>query len=270
MGITILDGPMGTQLLARGVATPLPGWSAHALETHPGVVSAIHRDYARAGAKVHTADTFRTRRRQFPDRWRELTRLAVTLAREAVPANHRVAGSIAPIEDCYRPDLSPADPRPEHREMARALAEAGADVLLCETFPNVEEAEVAVEEAVATGVETWASFTAGPDADLLTPDQVREGAKRVAALGASAVMVNCIPAVKMLPYVEAIADVGVAVGAYANAGSVDDRMGWRSEPGRAERYATLARTWVEAGATIIGGCCGTGPEHVAALADHLC
>src|SRR6185436_12595780 len=107
-------------------------------------------------------------------------RRAVAIARAAVPAGHRVAGSLAPLEDCYRPDLSPADPRPEHRELARALADAGVDLLLCETFPHAGEALVACEEAVATGLETWVSFTAGPDGSLLSPAEVEAAAREAA------------------------------------------------------------------------------------------
>src|SRR6185436_19015238 len=110
-------------------------------------------------------------------------RRAVAIARAAVPAGHRVAGSLAPLEDCYRPDRSPADPRPEHREMARALAAAGVDLILCETFPHVGEALVAVEEAVATGIPTWIALTAGPGADLLSPGEVARGAREAVARG---------------------------------------------------------------------------------------
>lgn len=271
----LLDGPMGTELLARGVPTPLPGWSAHALDHAPDVVAAIHRDYAAAGATIHTACTFRTRPRT-ADRWEDLARRAVRLCREAIPSTHRVAGSLAPLEDCYRPDLSPPDPRPEHRALARVLAEEGCDLLLCETFPHVGEALVAVEEAVATGLETWLSLTAGPHADLLTPRQVRDGALHAVRAGASAVLVNCVPATRTLDFVRALAEVagatGVPFGAYANAGAPDDRMGWSPappDPAAAERYADLAAAWVEAGATILGSCCGTSPAHIAALARRF-
>ncbi|WP_434045365.1 MULTISPECIES: homocysteine S-methyltransferase family protein [Sorangium] len=267
--LVILDGPLGTELAARGIETPAPLWSAAALLDARGceVVRAIHRDYARAGATVHTANTFRTRRRQAGAAWAELAARAVSLAREAVPPGHRVAGSIAPLEDCYRPDLSPAAARGEHRELARALASAGVDVLLCETFPHVGEALVALEEAVATGVEAWASFTAGPEADLLSPDDVEVAARQAVARGARAVLVNCTPAARTLAYVERLAACGAPFGAYANAGAPGEGLGWRAAPGSsaAARYADLARGWIEAGATIVGGCCGTGPEHVAAL-----
>ena len=78
----LLDGPMGTELLDRGVPTPLPGWSAHAMDSDPDVIRQIHADFAAAGATVQTANTFRTKERQFPDRWRQLTGLAVELARQ--------------------------------------------------------------------------------------------------------------------------------------------------------------------------------------------
>jgi S-methylmethionine-dependent homocysteine/selenocysteine methylase len=277
MPVTILSGPMGTELAARGVPTPRPGWSAHALELAPELVARIHRDYAAAGATVHVANTFRTKRRVFPDRWEALARRAVTLCRESIAPTHRVAGSIAPLEDCYRPDLSPPDPCPEHRELAGALADAGSDILLCETFPLVREALIAAEEAVATGVETWVSFTAGPSADLLTVPQVRRGALEAVRLGAAAVLVNCTPATRTLEYVRVLAEVGAATGApfgaYANAGRPDEGLGWLP-PGEAgdaaaRRYADLAAAWVAEGATLIGSCCGTGPAHTAELARRF-
>ena len=271
-GVTILDGAMGTLLFERGVPTPPPLWSAHALRVAPDAVRAIHAEYAAAGASVHTANTFRTKRRSAPDDWEELARLAVRLAREGAMPGQRVAGSIAPLEDCYRPDLSPgAASRAEHRELARVLAAAGADVLLCETFPHVGEALVAVEEAVATGLPTWVAFTAGPDATLLSTAEVGRGAREAVLRGASGVLVSCVPAPRMLPFVVALAGAGAQFGAYANAGAPTEGLGWTVSPtpDAAERYADLADTWLAAGATLIGSCCGTGPAHIAALARRF-
>lgn len=263
--VTLLDGPLGTELGARGVPTPAPLWSALALLTHPDMVAKIHQEYAESGAQIHTANTFRTQPRHAGTAWEELTRKALSLARAAVPSTHLVAGSIAPLEDCYRPDLSPADPRPEHRRFCRLLADAGADLLLCETFPHVGEALVAVEEAVATGLPTWVAFTAGPEGTLLTPAQIREGAREAVRRGVSAVLVNCTAASLMQPFVEALAGVGVPFGAYANAGAMEDGLGWGSPGDGPERYAALAARWQEAGATILGGCCGTSAAHIRAL-----
>lgn len=269
VSITLLDGPMGTELLARGVETPLPGWSAYALDTAPEIVRDIHADYAAAGATVHRTNTFRTKRRDAPERWQERTRRAVELCREAVPSSHRVAGSIAPLEDCYTPAESPEDPRAEHREFARALADYGCDLLVCETFPHVAEGLIAVEEAVATGCETWIAFTAGPKANLLTPSEIASAGREAVQRGASAVLVNCVPVLRTSEYVAELADLGVRFGAYANAGEPDDGFGWRSDPGEPDRYACVALEWADLGATILGACCGTGPAHVRALARAL-
>ena len=263
--VTILNGPMGTELIARGVSIPEPLWSARAIEEAPEVIAAIHRDYVEAGATVHTTNTFRTKRRSAGANWDKLARKAVEIARLSVPRTHRVAGGIAPLEDCYRPDLSPADPRDEHREVCRVLADAGVDVLLCETFPHVSEALVATEEAVATGLPTWVSFTAGPEADLLSPVDVERGAREAVARGASVVLFNCTRATKTLPYVERLARVGVPFGVYANAGPLEDGLGWTNSPEGPERYAALAAKWVRLGATFVGACCGLGPAHIRAL-----
>jgi S-methylmethionine-dependent homocysteine/selenocysteine methylase len=251
--LVVLDGPMGTELARRGVALPAPAWSAVALDVAPELVTAVHRDYVAAGATVHTANTFRTKRRSVGPRWEELARRAVRLAREAV-GSLRVAGSLAPLEDCYRPDLSPGlASREEHRELARVLADEGVDVLLCETFPDPTEAVVAVEEAARTGVETWAALWPA------TPASLRDTARACVEAGARVVLVNCVAARDTLPFVEALADLGVPFGAYANAGWGPDAVEG------ADDYEALARTWIAAGATVVGGCCGTGPAHIARL-----
>ena len=256
--IVLLDGPMGTELGARGVPLPSPAWSAEALRTHPKVVGAIHQEYADAGAKVHRTNTFRTQPRIYGQAYRALVHTAVKLAKRA---GGRIAGSMAPVEDCYRPDLSPPEPvaRACHRAMATALADEGCDLLVCETFPHAVEARIAVEEAVATGTETWAALTAGPDASLMTPSAMRAAARGCVDAGAHAVLVACTDAESTLAYVEQLADLGVAFGAYANAGMPAEAMS-------PERYVELARAWKAAGATILGACCGTGPAHVRALA----
>jgi S-methylmethionine-dependent homocysteine/selenocysteine methylase len=266
MACCVLDGPVGTELTRRGVDLPPPAWSALALDACPELVATIHREYVAAGAQVHTANTFRTKRRCVGARWEELARRAVALVREAAPGL-RVAGSIAPLEDCYRPDLSPgARSAAEHRELAQRLAAEGVDVLLCETFAHPVEAAVAVEEAARTGVETWVALTAGPGGDLLTPAAMRQAALDCVRAGARAVLVNCTAATRTLPFVQAIADVGVPFGAYANAGAASEGLGWSADAiTGAHAYAAHARQWVDAGATLVGGCCGTGPEHIRAL-----
>ncbi len=281
MRVTLLDGPVGTELARRGVPTPLPLWSAAAIEQAPEALARIHADYAAAGATVHTANTFRTDawtlgRLGLGDRWQELTAKAVAIARGAVPDDHRVAGSISPLEDCYRPDLSPpaAVWRVEHGRSVRALGEAGVDLLLCETFPHPGEALAALDAALEVGLPVWLALTPGPFGDLLTDAVILETLDEAARRGAEAVLVNCSRPERLsrlIPrLVEGAGERGAEVGAYGNVGEPDDEVGWRNEgPARPEPYAAAAVGWAEAGASIVGGCCGTTPEHIAALAEAL-
>lgn len=269
MSVEILDGAMGTELAARGLRLDPPAWSARANLDAPDVVGSVHRDYAIAGATLHTANTFRTQPRALGPRWETSLRAAVQLARDAVPEDHQVIGSMAPVEDCYQPERSPgAAARNEHRLVARALASAGCDLLLVETFSAEAEAEVAVDEALHTGIPVWLSLTAGPFGALLSPDELGEVAGRMSDSGVARVLVNCIAATRIDPYVEAIANLGLPFGVYANAGRKNEGLGWGASPEQAApAYVELARCWVDAGATVVGGCCGTGPAHVRALAE---
>ncbi len=274
----LLDGPVGTELARRGIPTPLPLWSAAAIEDAPAALARIHADYAAAGATIHTANTFRTapytlERLGLADRGARLTRDAVRIARDAVPAGHRVAGSIAPLEDCYRPDLAPdlVTCRTEHGRHARELAAAGVDLLLCETFPHAGEALAALDAALETGKPVWLSLTPGPSGDLLSPGEIVTTLAEAARRGAAAVLVNCAPVPRIEPLLARIAEVaidaGVDFGAYGNVGEPDDTTGWRNDgDARPAPYAEAARRWLDLGATILGGCCGTTAAHIAALA----
>src|SRR5438067_10454990 len=129
----VIDGATGTELARRGIDTRTSLFSAAALLDDRGcrTLREVHRDYVNAGAQVITANTFRTNPRKAGPRWRDLTETAVRIARES--GAQAVAGSIAPAAECYLPALRPRDALPEHREMARALAESGCDLLLVET-----------------------------------------------------------------------------------------------------------------------------------------
>ncbi len=278
---------MGTELIRRGV--PLPDgpddeWSAWAIRHAPDEIARVHTAYARAGAMVHVAATFRTQPRIMPTEYVGMTQAAVEIARIAALPGQRVAGSLAPIMDCYRPDLSPdaTTARGLHAQMARALADSGVDVIICETFPHAGEALIAVEESVRTGTETWLALTGGPDLSLMSPAAIGFAGVEAARRGASAVLVNCVAATRTFDAVLSIRqaldgaarsdpELGrVRVGAYANAGPRTDHLGWDTDAElAAQKYAQLAQLWVQAGATIVGSCCGTGPAHTRALRAAL-
>jgi S-methylmethionine-dependent homocysteine/selenocysteine methylase len=234
----------------------------------------VHRAYVEAGAVVIAAATFRTSRRALAaagleSRFPELARLAVREAREAAAGRARVAGSIAPLEDCYRPDLRPpaAEASREHLEHARALAEAGCDLLLVETVAAADEGLAAVAAAAATGLPVWVAAMATPRGTLLDGGDLGDFFRRAASAGASAALINCTPPDGVDLALPAAAASGVPFGAYAHLGEVDPAVPWGRAPDLSpEEYARRALRWIERGATIVGGCCGTGPDHVRALA----
>jgi len=271
MAVQILDGAIGTELISRGLELEAPAWSARAIREAPALLAEVHADYARAGATLHTANTFRTQPRTLGEGWPEALGAAVRIARDAVTPGCAVLGSMAPIEDCYRPDLSPGSrARAQHREIASALATAGCDVLLCETFANGPEALVAVEAALATGLPVWLSLTAGPFGDLLSPAELAHIGKDAVSSGVERLLVNCVAATQIGAYVDAIAALGAPIGVYANADREEDALGWgATSPRAAQAYADLAERWKGAGASVIGGCCGTGPLHIRALAERF-
>jgi S-methylmethionine-dependent homocysteine/selenocysteine methylase len=278
----LLDGATGTELARRGIDVALPLWSARALIDAPAEVERVHADYLAAGADAVTTCTFRTHRRSLAkagmgDRAAELTKRAVNLARRArdrAKPGALVLGSVAPLEDCYRPDLAPPAPVAlvEHGAMIRQLLAAGADAILIETMGTVHEAIAAAEAARRLAAGRWMiSFCVKSEGP---PGILQNGRGLTDALtglgGAAAVGVNCVAAPAVLANVRLLRRLlppSVRVMAYGNVGQSDETGAWtQSDAVTPRRYAELARSWEDAGATIIGGCCGTTPETIAAMA----
>lgn len=275
----LLDGATGTELTRRGVDTSLPLWTAAAILEAPDVLRQIHRDYVEAGAELITANTFRTHARSlkaagWDQRAGELTERAVQLAREAAGQRAWVAGSLAPLEDCYSPERTPADDAlaREHAEQATNLAAAGVDCILAETMPTVREAMAAARAAVATGLPTWVGFVCDSEGKLLSGESVAEAAEGVLPLGPAGLLINCTPTPEVHRALAALRKAAgdMPLGAYGNIGRPDPQQGWvTTDAADPEAYARYAETWLSSGARLIGGCCGTTPDHIAALRKLL-
>ncbi len=285
----LLDGATGTELNRRGVDTGLPLWSANALLQAPDVLRQVHMDYLAAGAEVITANTFRTHRRTLAraglgDRAPELTYLAIQIARQATSlyAGHPkgrstpdafIAGSLAPLEDCYSPELVPPQEEceREHAEMARNLAEAGADLILIETMNTVREAEAAAEAARQTGLPFAVSFVCRADGRLFSGETVVDAAHALERFGPRMLGINCTPTPSIHhPLRELRAATHLPIYGYANVGHTDDIQGWtNTDDVSPDEYAALAHRWLTLGLRMVGGCCGTTPAHIRALRNIL-
>ncbi len=276
----LLDGAIGGELRNRLGGEDTALLPATANLDAPGEVERLHRDYIAAGARVITTNTYATVRQRLPEdraaRWGEMVLAACRAARGAAPGGVRVAGSLPPLHGSYRPEGVGdfATIKATYAEHA-ALMEPLVDLFICETMTTPEEARAAAEAASAAGRPVWVSWCLRDDGLLRSGETLAGAWAAVRHTGPEAVLVNCCAPEVATAAMGDLARMGPPFGAYSNAfGAIP--AGWTIRDGisalgtRADltpdAYAMHVRDWLDAGATIAGGCCGIGPAHVAALA----
>ena len=202
--LLIMDGGMGTEILHRGVSTTLPLWSAEALLTHPETVQHIHEDYIEAGAQIIITNTFRTTRRAFAkldiaDKASAATILACELVQQAiehVKPEHEVyiAGSMAPLEDCYSPELTPSNQElmQEHAIYTQDLKSGGVDFLLLETMITLRETLAAIQAARQLAMPFAVSFCTDELGTLLGGEPLGEVVREVEKYDPIFLGINCV------------------------------------------------------------------------------
>jgi S-methylmethionine-dependent homocysteine/selenocysteine methylase len=289
----LLDGGMGRELRFRGVETPSTIWSAHALLVAPQVVKQVHVDYISAGADIITTNTYGVIRSDlakvgFEDRFAELNTLACTLAQEARDTVERpvlIAGSLPPLQGSFRPDLVGTydEIEPLYQEQAEILAPY-VDLLLCETMSSAEEGRAAASAACQTGLPVWVSWTLNEDQSgrLRSGETIAEAMDALSDLPVTGYLVNCCLPESITAAVPHLAAPGArVVGGYANTfhkipqgwtldgdKPTDGSLDLRSDLDP-ESYVTHVADWLEAGANLVGGCCGTRPAHIARIHQLL-
>jgi methionine synthase I (cobalamin-dependent)/5,10-methylenetetrahydrofolate reductase len=274
-GTMTVDGAMGTQLYERGIL-----YSACFEElnlSRPELVRRVHEDYVRAGAQIIETNTFgaqamRLEKHSLQGQVREINTAAVRVARAAADGRAYVVGAIGP-SGYFLGEASPEDLEAVRRsvtEQAEALVEAGADGLVVETFRQTQELRVAVEAAVrASGGRIPVIATASVDefGRMAEGTSAREVGRLLKEWGAQVIGVNCSDGpMTVLDAVSAMVDVGLPVIAVPNAGlprRVDERLVYVSTP---EYFGVYARRMFKVGVRIVGGCCGTTPEHIRRIA----
>jgi S-methylmethionine-dependent homocysteine/selenocysteine methylase len=278
----LMSGAMGTELQRRGFNTQLPLWSAGANLDAPDIVTEIHADYLAAGADMCVTNTFRTTPRTYaklgkPDLARTSLKAAVDCAKAArlLHPNRDVfiAGSFATLEDCYEPDLVPPEPdlTREHEEQAGWLAAEGVDFLLPETINSLREAIVMAKAASGTGLPFIISFVVRGNGDLFDGTPLSEAIEKTDFKGRAGVSINCRPVDTLSEALQTLTrQYDGFKGIYANGiGHPDDALGWVFEENEDSigKYTAAAKTWRGAGCSMIGGCCGTTPAYIKALAE---
>lgn len=292
--ITLLDGGMGRELERSGAPFRQPEWSALALIEAPETVADVHKAYIRAGAQVITTNSyalvpFHIGEERFRADGARLADLAGRMARQAAEGAKgvRIAGSLPPVFGSYQPELFRADVAAEYLAVLVDGLAPYVDLWLAETQSSLAEARAAATAVAKTGKPLWLSFTLrdGADSDAMSTPELRSGetvaeaALLAVSLGADAMLFNCSRPEVMgaaLAAARAMAP-DLVLGVYANAfdesqdddGAANETVSVIRADLDPPHYCGWAKGWADQGASIIGGCCGIGTEHIHHLAHHL-
>ncbi|MDY4417412.1 homocysteine S-methyltransferase family protein, partial [Selenomonas sp.] len=278
--IYFFDGAMGTMLQAGGLK---PGACPEEMNIiAPDVVKDIHKQYLAAGATIIETNTFGASRLKldhygFEDRVAEFNAAAVRIAKAAIAESGkdaRVAGSMGPTGRFIEPlgDLDFEEAYDAFREQAKALAGAGADLLIIETCIDIQEMRAALLAAKdATNLPVVCQLSYSEDGRTVTGTDPQSAAVILDGLGADIIGVNCsLGPAELIPVVETLAaNCRAPISVQPNAGMPFLKDGKTCFPMGPEEFGTYGPKLLAAGATYLGGCCGTTPAHIAALVKNV-
>src|SRR5947209_3979625 len=275
----LCDGAMGTLLYAKGIF--INRCYDELNLSQPELICGVHHDYLQAGAEIvetntFGANSFRLARHSLADKVRDINRAGARLAREAAKSfDVWVAGSVGPLGTRIEPlgKTSFDEARDSFRQQIQALVEGGVDLLILETFGYLEEIHQAMLAAhdVGSKLPLVAQVTIDEDGNCLDGSDPETFAPKLAEWGADVIGCNCsVGPVAMLDAIERVrAATSLPLAAQPNAGiprSVDGRNIYLCSP---EYMASYARTFAAAGVRMVGGCCGTAPDHIRVMKAAL-
>ena len=282
--LTLLDGGTGRELQHRGLVKRGSIWSALALLERPDVVGDIHESFIEAGADVITSNNYSVvpallAMEGMEDQFESLIPLAGDLAKRARDKRNpavQVAGSLPPLNHSYRADLVGAED--ENIKTYQCIAEGLApnvDLFLCETMSSGIEARSAVRAVTTLGKPIWVAWSLGnePDGRLLSGETIEQAFALLDGLPVDTYLFNCCSPESIssaIPILRRLTDR--PIGAYANSFDVP-RPERGATPLRADItpdcYRDWVAGWIHDGASVLGGCCGIGPAHIALLRDQF-
>lgn len=283
--VALLDGGLGQEIYrrARGVSSPL--WSVAVMLEQPEVVTAVHADFIRAGAKTLTLNTYaatptRLRKQGLEEQIEAIHRQAFQALERAIDATGAqvdIAACLPPLTASYQgqPARSFEDVRDEYATLVQL--QAGADVFLIETMTNTLEARAACAAVSDVDKPCGVAFRLEANGRLKSGETLAEAIAAIEGYSPAAVMLNCCgpelmtdampELVKMYPVVGGYANAFKSVEAVANGGLVDT-LEARADISP-EAYAAQVRQWLVDGARVVGGCCEITPEHIRVMANAL-
>ncbi len=275
--VLVGDGAIGTMLYVKGVGLEVN--FEHLNLVRPELVLELHGEYLSAGAQVIETNTFGANRTKLAPagldkKIAEINRQGAVLARRAAAGQDVfVAGSVGPLARVRgeERELAADESAAVFREQCLALAEGGVDLFILETFSDLEQLKIALKVAVETGLPVIACMAFSEGGRTTAGVGAERVARELTAAGAAMIGVNCgAGPLEALANVRRMAGAtGLPLAAYPNSGFpeyVDGRYIYRATP---EYFAAMGLEMAGAGASLVGGCCGTTPEHIRSLADRL-
>ncbi|QNX86762.1 homocysteine S-methyltransferase family protein [Acinetobacter seifertii] len=288
----ILDGGLGRELARRGAPFRQPEWSALALIEAPETVKEVHLDFINAGAEVITTNNyavvpFHIGQERFETDGVRLIKVAIEQAKNAVKEsgkNVKIAGCLPPLFGSYRADLFQPEQAKNLAEPIINTLSPEVDFWLAETQSCLKEVETVHALLPQDGKDYWVSFTLQDEikqeqALLRSGENMQQVADFIKQSNAKAVLFNCCQPEVILQAINEIKGLipeSVQIGAYANAfppqdesATANDGLDEIRKDLDAPAYLGFAKQWQQAGASLVGGCCGIGPEHIAELSQFF-
>jgi len=286
--ITLLDGGLGQEIQKKTGTNAHPLWSVKVMMDKPSIVSDVHDEFIEAGAdaiavNTYTATPQRLSANGHPEWFEPAQNIALELAVAARNKSSRavqICGCLPPLVASYRADrcLDYSASLETFRSIV-ALEKDRVDVFFIETMAQIAEAEAAIDAAKEAGKPVYVGFTLEDDASnrLRSGEPLADAVAMVKEKDIAGVMVNCSFPEAVTAAMPVLADAGIRFGGYANGftsiaaldpGTSVDRLEARTDLSP-ERYGDFVFSWIEAGASIVGGCCEVGPLHIRYLHERL-
>ena len=280
----IMDGAMGTELMRRGIELPLPLWSSMSNIDQFDQVMNIHKDYIEAGSDILTTNTFRTTPRTFIKAGysqneseiisEQCCNMAIEAAKHAVKKeNTLIAGSVAPLEDCYEPSHFPGKEiaKKEFRLIIDRIIRKGVDILLFETMGNYEEIESALQVSNHIDIQRWLSIVLKNKNSILDGTELQKVVELANKNKIDMVLINCTP----VNIISEALDIFLGYrkgkwGVYPNAGeNMPTKDGEFVSKLDDESFCKAIQDYITLGASVVGSCCGSTPNTVRKISNMI-
>ena len=274
--VEILDGAMGSEFIRRGISLSKHIWSAQLNIDAQEIVYQIHKEYVDAGANYLTTNTFRSTPRSYiktglsvidaTNIAKSSLKNAVSLANEASKDKCKILGSIAPLEDCYKPELFPSidDAKKEFRQLGQWFNDKHIDIYLIETMNSIIETKTCLEQISNFNKPIWVSFVLKDSNHLLSGEELKDAILMLDAFKVDCLLINCSPIDRTNDSLNHVSTLwNKKWGIYPNLGIGEpspDGIITQTQPD--QLYLNVVKNAIDLGASFIGGCCGSTPRHI--------